>query len=80
MTCLARERKTDWGQALPLQFLRQRGLPKLKFCLVLPRSDRLCAEAFVEIVVQVVEIQHSTVEDQRQLRYVRSVDDQIQIS
>ena len=42
--------------------------------------NRLYAETLVEIVIEIVEIEHRTIKDQRELRDVGGVHDQVQVS
>src|SRR5215218_10100867 len=76
MSCLGKE--DGPGRALLLQFFRQHVVENLLYSNSF--LNGFYAEAFVQIVVEIVEVEHCTIQDQRKLRDVRGVDDKIQIS
>ncbi len=43
-------------------------------------SNRFYAQTFVEVVIEIIEIEHRPIQDQRQLRNVGRVDDKVEIT
>ena len=68
--CLAWEKETKPGGVAPLQFVRRALMP-------VEHLDSFGAEASIHVVIKVVEIHHRTIQNERQLRHISVVDDQV---
>ena len=77
-SCLGKE--DGPGRALPLQFFRQTNVAENRMLIPRRSLDRFYAEALVEIVIEIVEVEYCSIEYQRQLRNVRRIYDQVEIS
>ena len=77
-SCLGKE--DGPGRALPLQFFRQTNVAENRMLILDISLDRFYTEALVEIVIEIVEVEHCTIEYQGKLRNVRRVYYQVEIS
>ena len=68
--CLAWEKETKPGGVVPLQFVRRVLRP-------VEHLYRFGAKAAIHVVIKVVEIHHRSIQDQRKLRHIGVIDDQI---
>ena len=73
MSCLGKE--DGPGLALPLQFFRQHALSKTYRAG--ERLDRLDAHAFIQVMIEIVEVEYGPIQDQRKLWYIGGVYDQV---